>query len=85
MVANDDVETQQKGCISIFYAVDAPYVRYEFKFVYTILQLLDALPIRIEAMHFCHNSLWTWAPKIATFRLASTIQRSLRTQIHYGT
>ena len=87
MVASEDPETQLKGAIMVWYAVgaatdEAPLDNWGF--VRGLFAVLDCLPLRMEAIHSCHNNHWRYAAKVALFRLTCGIFLSARTRVHVG-
>ena len=85
MVASEDVETQRKGCVGVFYAVDAPNVRYELGFLKRNNEIMEGMPLRFDAIHMCHNNYLAWGGIIAMFQIMSALTNTMRLRVHYGT
>ena len=70
----------------VWYAVnavdEAPLDQWSF--VKALLYVLNCTPLRIEAVHSCHNNRWSYAAKTALFRLTMGIFVSARTRVHVG-
>ena len=86
MVCCEDIETQQKGSVVVMYAVDAKDdIRWlDYNLLQSTMAVMESLPLRTEAFHICHNNHWTWAPKVALYKLIAPIFSSLRSRAHYG-
>lgn len=88
MVNAEDVETQRKGCVGISYLVGQTFCLAEFghrrAWNARLSVLWNALPIRIDASHFCHDS-FAWKALFTTFKIATTMFTRVRIREHYGT
>jgi len=83
-VAAQDEETQKRGCVLVIYAVDATCVQLERKYMRLYSEVSEAVPLRIEAVHFCYHHL-VWLSNIALFKLLGALFTAFRFCTHYGT
>jgi hypothetical protein len=84
-VHSEDVETQKKGQIFIAYTVGQGVGVLDTESTWKLTLLLKACPIRVEAMHFCHDSMSLWFMAMtAIVKLSTTLFTRLRIRTHYG-
>jgi hypothetical protein len=89
MVNAEDVETQRKGCVAVAYLVGQTFSWSELSHrrawnAKLSSVLSNALPIRVDAFHFCHDS-FVWRAIFAAFKIAATMSRRLRIRERWGT
>ena len=85
MVHSEDVETQKKGLVFVVYDVEQGKVVLDTESTWKLTLLLTACPIRVEAMHFCHDSTSLWFMAMtAIVKLSATLFTRLRIRTHYG-
>ncbi len=87
MVNAEDEETQRKGCVGISYLVGDEFsfseLAHRNSWNSKVPVLWNALPIRFEALHFCHDS-FAWKTLFAVVKIASTMFTRIRVREHYG-
>lgn len=84
MVSNEDVETQRKGRVAIGY-LTGQQVPENPRNDWQVGKLFNALPVRITAVHLCHDIPSIWAPIFAIFKYVVTLFTRLRIREHCGT
>ncbi len=84
MVQSEDVETQRKAVVAVIYAIQrTPSQGMDRKFTWKLPGLLEGLPLRYEAIHFCHDSS-SWLPLFSVFKFAAGLFTRLRVREHIG-
>jgi hypothetical protein len=84
MVQSEDEETQRKAVVVVVYTIQqTPSQSIDRKFAWKVPGLLEGLPLRYEAMHFCHDSS-TWLPVFSVFKFACSLFTRLRVREHIG-
>ncbi len=84
MVSNEDIETQRKGRVAVGYLAGQQVLgtpRNDWQ----VGKLLNALPVRITAVHLCHDTPSIWSPIFAMFKYVVTLFTRLRIREHCGT
>eukprot|EP00934_Nitzschia_sp_Nitz4_P004381 Nitzschia sp. Nitz4//scaffold37_size175936//76394//78142//NITZ4_002045-RA/size175936-processed-gene-0.46-mRNA-1//1//CDS//3329549785//4371//frame0 len=84
MALSEDLETQQKGMISIFYAVNkTPQDEaWNLDNIRRLCAMNRALPLRLEALHSCYSNLH-WQPIVSAIKLAVGSFTRLRAREHF--
>ena len=82
MVAIEDEETQKKGAVGIIYGVGQR--GFSRDSTWKISALSKAIPVRVEAIHVCHDSLLL-SPLVVLAKLATSAFNRFRFRSHYGT
>jgi hypothetical protein len=84
MAHSEDEDTQRKAVVVVVYTVQqTPSQSIDRKFTWKLPWLLESLPLRYEAIHFCHDSS-TWLPVFSVFKLAAGLFTRLRLREHIG-
>lgn len=83
MVSSEDEDTQRKGRIAIGYLA-GQHVEGRPRNDWQVAKLLNALPVRMEAIHLCHDTKTIWSPIFAVFKYVATLFTRLRIREHYG-
>jgi hypothetical protein len=84
MVQSEDEETQRKAVVLVVYAIQQTAPQgIDRKFSWEVPGILEGLPLRCGAIHFCHDSS-TWLPVFSAFKLASGLFARLRVREHIG-
>jgi hypothetical protein len=85
MVYSEDVETQRKGMIGILYNVGQGGAELDKESSWKLTLLLKACPVRLEATHFCSDTMSLWfMTLIAIFKIGSALGTRLRIRTHCG-
>jgi hypothetical protein len=85
MVHSEDVETQKKGLIFVVYDVEQGGAELDTESTWKLTLLLKACPIRVEAMHFCHDSSSLWFMALTSIvKLSANLFTRLRIRTHFG-
>lgn len=88
MVNVENEEAQRKGCVGVSYLVgnqlNISEIRHRRNWNSKLSVLWTALPIRIDASHYCHDSI-AWKTLFAVFKMATTMFTRLRIREYYGT
>jgi hypothetical protein len=83
MVSNEDTETQRKGRVAIGYLAGQG-VTTRPRNDWQVGKLLQALPVRIQAVHLCHDIPSLWRPVFAAFKYVVTLFMRMRLREHFG-
>ena len=82
MVVSEDIQFQQRGVVTVVYAVGRS--GFDFDAAWKQASLSKALPLRLEAMHICQDSFFIHS-LASTFTLSTNLFTSVRIRTHYGT
>ena len=82
MVTIEDEESQKKGAVNVIYGVGQKGFSRDSSWKAT--SLLKAIPVRVEAIHVCHDSLLL-SPLVVLAKLATSAFNRFRFRSHYGT
>lgn len=83
MASNEDEETQRKGRVAIGYLVGQD-VTGSPRNDWQVANLLQALPVRMEAVHLCHDSQTLWGPIFSVFKYVVCLFLRMRIREHFG-
>jgi hypothetical protein len=86
MVLAEDEETQKKGLVSVIFIMcgNSKSKRFHNESTFKISSVgAKAIPLRIEAMHFCQDSLLTLAVT-SIVKITFGLFNRLRVRTHYG-
>jgi hypothetical protein len=84
-VHSEDVETQKKGLVCVLYNVGQGGAEHDTESTWKLTSLLKAIPVRIVAIHFCHESRSLWfMTMMAIIKLSATLFMRLRIRTHCG-
>ena len=81
MVTIEDEESQKKGAINVVYGLSQK--GFSRDSAWKMSALSKAIPVRVEAIHLCHDSL-LWSPVFGLVKLAAGIFNRFRFRSHYG-
>lgn len=82
MANSQDLETQRNGQVSIVYAIhQRPAKGMDVRNVLSEAMMVEALPIRLEAIHFCHDNP-LWLPVVGAIKIGMGIYERLRLREH---
>ena len=84
MVSNEDEETQRKGRVAVGYLA-GQNVQERPRNDWQVAKLMSALPVRMSAVHLCHDTPSIWSPIFAVFKFVVTLLTRLRIREHCGT
>lgn len=84
MVSNEDEETQRKGRVAVGYLA-GQHVEERPRNDWQVAKLMNALPVRMSAVHLCHDTPSVWSPIFAVFKYVVTLFMRLRIREHCGT
>jgi hypothetical protein len=85
MYTEEDLETQKKGMVVVFWAL-GPRDKVEplsFQHLMKQIKTMGSLPLRIAALHFCYDR-WYTTPLLATLKVGFDMFTRLRIRSHYG-
>jgi hypothetical protein len=87
LATSEEEETQKAGMVLISYlvGVDLTLQQMAQRITENIhrAKVLSAIPFRVEAIHFCYNSIM-WKPLLAVFKLNSLMFNRVRSREHVG-
>jgi hypothetical protein len=85
MVCAEDVETQRKGVVGILWTLGPTgKVSIPIQNLAKQVELSKALPLRIAALHFCHDN-YVVQPILLGLKLFLDTFTRVRLRSHYGT
>ena len=84
MTSNDDEETQHKGRVAVGYLAGQNVQERPCNY-WQVAKLMTALPVRMSAVLFCHDTPSILSPIFAVFKFVVTMLTRLCIREHCGT